>query len=136
MADPKPWAEEDVREALRLHDTGLTWRQVGAVFGKSKSSAQAACRRFQGLKPKEQDYASCGPPIGLEQSEVSHRKDCKLGSQVLREACLDLFQRTANRYRISMDDAMACHLGYHAKPVIPGMERVVRGQFAQRRLAA
>lgn len=74
--------------------------------------------------------------IGLEQSDASYRKDCKLGSQILREACLDLFCRTANRYMVSLDDAMACHLGYHAKPVIPGCERVIRGQFAERRLAA
>jgi hypothetical protein len=74
--------------------------------------------------------------IGLEDPEIRRRKDAKLGSQILREACLDLYQRTANRYKISMDDAMACHLGYHARPVIPGCERAIRGQFAQRRLAA
>jgi hypothetical protein len=74
--------------------------------------------------------------IGLETPEIRHRKDAKLGSMVLRELCLDLFSRTANRYNISMDDAMACHLGYHSKPALPGTERIHRGQFAQRRLAA
>jgi hypothetical protein len=54
--------------------------------------------------------------IGLELPEIRYRADCKLGSQILREACLDLFQRTANRYLISMSDAMACHLGYHSPP--------------------
>lgn len=74
--------------------------------------------------------------IGLEHPEIRRRSDAKLGSQVLREACLDLFQRTANRFQIKMDDAMACHLGHHSKPVIPGTERVLRGQAAQRALAA
>ena len=74
--------------------------------------------------------------IGLESPEIARRKDAKLGSAILRTACLDLFQRTANRYQIRMADAMACHLGYHSKPVIPGTERIHRGQFAERRLAA
>jgi hypothetical protein len=52
--------------------------------------------------------------IGLDPVTDSYRKDAKLGSVVLREACLDLFCRTANRYQISLDDAMACHLGFHA----------------------
>lgn len=74
--------------------------------------------------------------VGLEQSETRRRRDAKLGSQILREACLDLFQRTANKYMIRMDDAMACHLGYHSRVVIPGTERVYRGQGAERALAA
>lgn len=77
-----------------------------------------------------------GPPIPLTKECQAYRQDAKLGSQILREACLDLFCRTANRYRISMNDAMACHLGYHARPVIPGCEKALRGQFAARRLAA
>lgn len=76
------------------------------------------------------------PGIGLEKPEEAYRKDCKLGSMILREACLDLFCRTANRYHIGLDDAMACHLGYHAKPIVPGCERVLRGQGAMRKLAA
>lgn len=63
-------------------------------------------------------------------------QDARLGSQILRVACLDLFQRTASRYMIGLDDAMACHLGYHSRPAIPGCERAIRGQFAERRLAA
>jgi hypothetical protein len=74
--------------------------------------------------------------IGLEMPEMHYRKDCKLGSQILREACLDLFCRTANRFHISMDDAMAKHLGTHVRPIIPGCEKAIRGQFAQRKLAA
>ena len=76
-----------------------------------------------------------GPPIPLDKDDISLRLDAKLGSQILREACLDLFCRTANRYQISLDDAMACHLGYHAKPVIPGMERALKTS-AVMRLAA
>lgn len=70
--------------------------------------------------------------IGLEIPEMRHREDCKLGSMILREACLDLFQRTSNRYQIKLDDAMACHLGFHSKIVIPGTERIYRGQAAER----
>jgi hypothetical protein len=50
----------------------------------------------------------------LDKDDIALRKDAKLGSSILREACLDLFQRTANRYQVSMSDAMARHLGYHA----------------------
>lgn len=74
--------------------------------------------------------------IGLETPEIRHRKDAKLGSMILREACLDMFQRTANRFQIKMEDAMACHLGFHSKPIIPGTENAIRGQRAQRMLAA
>lgn len=72
--------------------------------------------------------------IGLETPEIAYRKDCKLGSEVLRQACLDLFQRTANHYKIQLADAMACHLGNHAPP------KVIRSPYgtssALRRLAA
>lgn len=94
------------------------------------------------LNPPRQLYKSLErsvwskPGIGLEKTEQAYRQDCKLGSQLLREACLDLYCRTANRYQINLDDAMACHLGLHARPVVPGCERAIRGQFAKRRLAA
>lgn len=55
---------------------------------------------------------------------------------VLREACLDLFQRTANDRQESMDEAMVRHVGKHSKVVIPGTERIYRGQGAERALAA
>ena len=72
--------------------------------------------------------------IGLETPEIRHRKDAKVGSEVLRQACLDLFQRTANRHMVSMDDAMACHLGYHSPPKI--IRSPYRTASAMRRLAA
>jgi hypothetical protein len=74
-----------------------------------------------------------GPAIPLTYECQRYRIGCKHGSQLLREFCLDLFQRTANRERISMDAAMACHLGHHS-PIVrkPGTERVVRGQAAER----
>jgi len=74
--------------------------------------------------------------IGLEHPEIRRKADAKLGSMILREACLDLFQRTANRNDIPMDEAMDSHLGKHTKVIIPGTERVLRGQGAQRMLAA
>lgn len=39
-----------------------------------------------------------------------HSKE-ERGCTKLREATLDLFVRTANRYCIGLEDAMACHLG-------------------------
>lgn len=134
MANPTPWPIEDINKALALKETGLTWRQVGEHFGKSKSAAQAACARFIGVKPKHQDQSLCGPPIGLEMSEMTFRKSMKRGSEMLREACLDLFAKTANRYQINLSDAMACHLGYHSQPLC---ERApFKTSSALRRLAA
>lgn len=74
--------------------------------------------------------------IGLETPEIRHRQDARLGSALLREMCLDLFQRTANAKQVGMDDAMAEHLGRHSRMTIPGTERIIRGQAAQRMLAA
>jgi hypothetical protein len=133
MANPTPWPIEDINKALALKAAGLTWREVGERFGKSRSSAQAACARYRGTKPKHQDNALCGPPIGLEMSEINFRKEMAMGSALLREACLDLFSKTANRYQIGMDDAMACHLGHHAPPKL---ERAPLKTSSAMRLAA
>lgn len=134
MANPTPWPIEDIDKALALKAQGLTWREVGTHFGKSRSAAQAACARYRGTKPKHQDLSLCGPPIGLEMSELSFRKDMKRASARLREACLDLFTKTANRYQIGLSDAMACHLGHHNPPMIERSPYMTAS--AMRRLAA
>lgn len=90
---------------------------------------------MRGRPRNEQPHYYDGPAIPLTTECMRLRQDAKLGSQILREACMDLFCRTANRYMIALDDAMACHLGYHSKPVIPGTERVYRGQAAERMAA-
>jgi hypothetical protein len=111
------WTDEECIIAKRLHDSGMSWREVGLHFGRSRSATQSAVARFLGFKPANQNnLCDPGEPIGLEMPEISYKKDCRIGSATLRTACLDLFQRTAGRYHISMSDAMACHLGYHAPP--------------------
>lgn len=128
----RPWTHDEIQKALHLYATGLTWQAVGNYLGRSKSSCLSAASRHLTRKPEERDRCSSGPAIGLTMECERLRLDAKLGSMVLREACLDLFQRTANSHHISMDDAMACHLGYHSKAVIPGTERIYRGQAAER----
>ena len=129
MAAPHHWPEADCKEALRLKDAGLTWRQVGEAFGKSKSAAEAACRRYLGIAPKcRVDYSYDGPPIGLEMSEISFRKSTKNGSDSLRRAINALFDRMPA-------NTVAEVIGKpHLK--IPGTECVCRGQLAERKLAA
>lgn len=128
MAAPHHWPEADCIEALRLKATGLTWRQIGAVFGKSKSSAESACRRHQGLASNHrEDYSYSGPAIGLEMSEIHSKKRAKNASTSLRRAIEALIDRMPASEVAEM-------LG---KPhlVIPGMERVYRGQGAEREFA-
>lgn len=71
--------------------------------------------------------------IGLEEPEVRRRKDARLGSQILREACLDLFCRLANDSGIALDDVLTAYRNERSR--IPGTERVYRGQAAERMAA-
>lgn len=82
-----------------------------------------------------------GPAIALTKEDQHYRQDCKLGSTILREACMDLFCRTANRYGVKLASAIARHgcdpqfltgIVSASDPSKP----VLRGQLAQRRLAA
>lgn len=134
------WTPDRVEVALQLRSEGLRSNEIADRLGGTAGSVRKAISKYLNLPKKPHvsrppQYCS-GEPISIEKSENSYRKSCKVNSEVLRQACLDLFQRTSNRYKIGLDDAMACHLGFHAKPVIPGCERAVRGLFAQRRLAA
>lgn len=110
------WNRDEVIQARHLFATGLTWRQVGDLMGRTGAACRDAVSRHFGSIDKAMSYE--GPPIGKTMECERTAKDAKLGSQILLQACLDLFQRTANRYQIGMSDAMACHLGYHAPPRI------------------
>lgn len=75
-----------------------------------------------------------GPPIGLTKEDEGHRQDAKLGSQILREACLDHFCRIANSRGLSLADVTDAYAnGEPARE--PGTERVYRGQAAERMAA-
>ena len=129
MAAPHHWPEEDCREALRLKDLGMTWRQVGAAFGKSKSAAEQACRRYQGISSKvREDYSYDGPPIGPQQSEATFRKSTKNASEALRRAINALFER--------MPANDVAEVVGKQPTNEPGTECIYRGQLAERRLAA
>lgn len=123
-----PWAEADAREALRLKESGLTWRQVGAVFGKSRSSAEAAVRRYLGFKCKYRDHALCGDPIGIEQPEVDSKRRARIASTSLSRAINALIDR------MPANDVAEMLGKPHLK--IPGTENIIRGQAAERRWAA
>lgn len=77
-----------------------------------------------------------GPAIGKDESYSRQLEDDRFACSLLRESILDLFARTANRYQISMDDAMACHLGNCSEVKRkPGTENV-RKTAEMQRLAA
>jgi hypothetical protein len=128
------WTTEEIQRALDLYATGISWRKVGSEIGRTKSATLCAVKRHLGHIPERRDRGVSGPAIGLEPSETAYRKDCKLGSMILREACLDLFCRTANRHNTSMDDAMARHLGLHSPPKL--IRAPYKTQSAMRSLAA
>jgi hypothetical protein len=98
------------------------------MFGRSKSAAQAAVRRYQGKKPRTSYNCGTGPAIGLEQTEMGFRRDCYQGSLSLQRAIESLFARMPER-RVM---AILCP----APARIPGTERIYRGQGAERALAA
>lgn len=122
------WTNHEVLKLRELALSGKSAKQIASEMGRPLFGVRWKARALQ---IEIDDFR--GKDI---EAATDPNKDARLGSQILREACLDLFQRTANRYYISLSDAMACHLGHHSRPVIPGCERAIRGQFAQRRLAA
>ena len=75
-------------------------------------------RNYHGRERMMEKSVWSQPGIGQQKPDETYRKNCAIGSEILREACLDLFQRTANRYQIGLSDAMACHLGHHSPPRI------------------
>lgn len=126
------WTESELATAKAEYLNGADYGAIGAMIGRSAAAVYDMLRKKLGALPTPQPSYFDGPPIGITMDDERHQKDCRLGSQILREACMDLFCRTANRYMVSLDDAMACHLGYHAPPKKPGTERVYRGQAAER----
>lgn len=117
MANPTPWPEEDAKEAYRLHEEcGLSWTQVGAVFGKSKSATQAAVWRYLGRTAGSRDMPLLGPPIGFEQSEAVTRKRDKAASADLCAAINALIDR------MPANDVAEMLGKPHLK--IPGTERI------------
>lgn len=127
MAAPFHWPEEDALEAIRLKQEGMTWRQVGLMFGKSKSAAQAAVRRYLGYKMDPHYNTPDGPPIGMEQTEMSDRANAKSGSASLRLAINSLLERMPDR-------AVREILCPQAK-AIPGTERVHKTASIERMAA-
>lgn len=75
-----------------------------------------------------------GPAIPLTTECQRWRLDAKLGSQILREACLDHFCQIANSNGLSLADVTADYANGRA-PKEPGTERVYRGQAAERMAA-
>lgn len=127
MAAPFHWPDEDAREALRLKQQGLTWRQVGRAFGKSRSAAEAAVRRYLGHKLDIRHHTPDGPPIGLEQSEKADRARAKLACTELRLAIAAMFSR--------MPDRAVREILCPAPPPIPGTERVHKTASIERMAA-
>lgn len=107
------WTEEHLQIAKKMYEDGADYEDIGDAIGRSGPAVYDMLRKRIGATrvPRNRHI---GPPIGITMECARRRLDGQLGSEVLRTACLDLFQRTANRYQISMADAMACHLGFHA----------------------
>lgn len=120
------WTNHEILTLREMALLGKSARQISLEIGRSIFSVRWKARDLQiditDFRGKD-DEAVTDPD-----------KDARLGSQILREACLDLFQRTANRYYISLNDAMACHLGFHAPPRFASAP--YKTASAMRRLAA
>lgn len=125
------WDVADMKTAKKLFDQGVDYDAIGALIGRSGMACYDMLRKYYRVSrtaPQQYD----GPPIGVTVDCARRRQDAKLGSMVLREACLDLFQRTANLQQLDMDEAMARHLGRHSSIAIPGTERVHKTASVQR----
>lgn len=123
----KHWTEQEYQFALNLYEAGLTWEQVGNEMGRSKSSVMNAVKRYTGYAPPERE-PDVGPAIGQTGDDRAYVKDCKLGSAILEGLISDLINRMT-------PGEVADVLGA-PRVVEPGAERFIRGQFAERRLAA
>lgn len=126
------WDLGEASKALEMRRKGFAIKEIAEALGRTPDGVTQALTRFFGTSEKVRHET--GEPIALTDDDIAAAKDGKIGSEVLRIACLDLFQRTASRYSIRLEDAMACHLGFYEPPSI------VRAPFktasAQRGLAA
>lgn len=126
------WTDDEIIHATQLRDMRVPYAEIAERMGRTLAGVKRAFSRYVGKREDRVHSYYDGPAIGLTMECQRYRQDAKLGSAVLREACLDLFQRTANRFNVGMDDAMACHLGYHAPVNIPGRERIYKTASAMR----
>lgn len=115
MKKGTPWSRDELTTALEMYEAGSNYDEIGEAIGRTHGGVYDMLRKRFGVCRARPEYFD-GPPIGVTMECERNKKDAKLGSMILREACMDMFCRTANKYHISLDDAMACHLGYHAQP--------------------
>lgn len=111
----KAWTPQEVQIMERMIARGWQAPQIARWLKRSASSVRGKARE-QGIKIKRGG-------IGKRPENVA-RKCNRLAASI-------------NRLLETMDPAtrVLC-LGERAKPVEPGAERVYRGQFAERKLAA
>ncbi len=121
------WDSEEVVTARRMFAAGMTWAQVGEELGRTGSACRDAVSRYYG---KIDDPQTCydGPPIALTMECVRYRANCLDGSSRLAVAINSLIERMPPR-------AVSRILGKPLHP-IPGTERIIYGQAAERMLAA
>lgn len=123
------WTLPEVRRLREMAADGFSASEIAEEIGRPTGGVRHICRTL-GIKTR----ASSNKRDAAGKTDFD--RDSRLGSQVLLQACIDMFARTANERGILLDEAMTLHLGTHYRPVIPGCERAIRGQFAERRLAA
>ena len=128
------WNETELMTAKAMFEAGESYHSIADAIGRSPMAIYDKLRsKFRLCRGAPDAYD--GPPIPLTAECQAYRQDCKLGSQILREACLDHFCRIANRAGLGLDDVLFAYRNGGPAPV-PGTERVYRGQGAQKALAA
>jgi hypothetical protein len=127
------WTEHEMNVARSMYADDATYDDIGAQIGRSGLAVYDMLRKRFGATRAPEYYEA--DPIGLTMECERYRRDAKLGSQILREACMDLFCRTANHHHVHVSDAMAHHLGQHAPPRIPGTERTHKTASVERMAA-
>jgi hypothetical protein len=128
------WSLADLATARLMYDRGAQYEDIAEVIGRSAVAVYDMLRKRFGATRVPEYFL--GDPIGLTMECERYRRDCKLGSQILREACMDMFCRTANASGISLDEAISGHLGRHERPIIPGTERVRKTAEISRRVSS
>lgn len=101
----KNWNRRDTDLLVSMIESGMQSPAMARILGRSSESVRNKAK-----------YLQLSIRRGNPEPKITEADKQAASCNALREACLNLFQRTANRYQISMTDAMACHLGFYQAP--------------------
>jgi hypothetical protein len=103
----KTWTRQESDALVRLVEGGKQSPEIATILGRTVLQVRNKAKHLQ-LKLKR---GGALPKITPEDRQAA-------SCNALRNACLALFARTADRYKISDQEAMSCHLGFYSPPSV------------------